>query len=369
MSPSRCSQCDFIVLDDAAPEDGCCPGCGAIWQVAVLSALAPSTLPQTDTTDAAHSARGPRRTSRFVPFLMGLFVGLLLVAGGVAFWGREIYQQSKQAIADRDQLSSTVDTLKLGAVEAITRRADAERLMREAERKLANAEAQTAMVRNEVDQLQGELARLTETQGETQSIIDELEASLASARRSERHSYVRSWQILGPLPLEETGEWVDNLSSKNLATSKSFLVPKSLQEEMGKTIRWRAYESDENQIHLSKAFATGAKVSCYLTTYIFADDTTKLQLSLGCDDGMAVWVNREKVHERRGQGAASPGQDKVVVTFKQGWNEVLVHVDNSGGADWALFFECRSEDGQRPFPVYATTLAPRRKLDPDSAPK
>ncbi|MEZ6058264.1 MAG: hypothetical protein R3C01_16315 [Planctomycetaceae bacterium] len=359
MPPHRCTHCNFIALDDAEPDDGLCPGCGEVWQTTLLSPLPASNSRNFETATEVAKPLPSHRSSFLLPVTIGLFLGAMLMFVGLRSAGYVVDDQTQQIKKSHRELLESVESLKAETVSAMTLRSEEAKLRREAERKLVNSEAETAMVRNELAEALTQAAKVQEQANETQEIINELEASLASARRSERQSYVRSWQILGPLPIEETGQWVETVDPKMYIVKKSYKPPKGETGYAEKMIRWKEYESPENQINLGAILATGDRVSCYLATFIYAEDTTKLQLSLGSDDGMAVWVNREKVHEVREARSPSPGQDKVAVTFRQGWNEVLVHVDNNGGSGWAMFFECRSEDGQRPFAVYATTRTPR----------
>ena len=79
-------------------------------------------------------------------------------------------------------------------------------------------------------------------------------------------------------------------------------------------------------------------------------------LGVGSDDGVVVWVNREKVDDVQGGRPASPGQETVRAHLKAGWNEIMAKVDNIGG-DWALYLEFRTEGGE-PLKVFSTSDPP-----------
>jgi hypothetical protein len=82
----------------------------------------------------------------------------------------------------------------------------------------------------------------------------------------------------------------------------------------------------------------------YLRTRVSLPAAQKVQMVMGSDDGIKVWLNGKVVHANdviRPLGSAS---DKVAVDFKKGWNLLLVKV-TQGGGDWAACVALRNEDG------------------------
>ena len=67
---------------------------------------------------------------------------------------------------------------------------------------------------------------------------------------------------------------------------------------------------------------------------------------LGSDDGIKVWLNGQLVHANNVTRGAGPGQDKVEVTLKQGWNRLLLKITQSGG-EWAACARLRRLDGSK----------------------
>lgn len=87
----------------------------------------------------------------------------------------------------------------------------------------------------------------------------------------------------------------------------------------------------------------GQDVVAYLRNRIWSDSEQKAVLELGSDDGLKVFLNRELVHANNAARAIGPAQDKVAVTLRAGWNDLLIKVTQSSGG-WACC--CRIVDDQ-----------------------
>jgi VCBS repeat protein len=65
--------------------------------------------------------------------------------------------------------------------------------------------------------------------------------------------------------------------------------------------------------------------------------TTEIPLSLGSDDGLAVFVNGERVLADNQQRACAPDQNRVTIRLKPGKNTLLLKV-TQGYGDWAFYY-------------------------------
>jgi len=69
-------------------------------------------------------------------------------------------------------------------------------------------------------------------------------------------------------------------------------------------------------------------VVSYAWTTVTSEETRQVQLRVGSDDDVKVWLNGEEVLSRKVARAASPDQDVVTVTLNKGENQLLVKVCN-----------------------------------------
>lgn len=84
----------------------------------------------------------------------------------------------------------------------------------------------------------------------------------------------------------------------------------------------------------------------YIKTRVQSPKQQEVQLQIGSDDGVKVWLNGQLVHQNNTSRADTPGQDKVKVTLKEGWNDLLMKICNGGG-DWGACARFRTLDGDK----------------------
>jgi len=66
-----------------------------------------------------------------------------------------------------------------------------------------------------------------------------------------------------------------------------------------------------------------------------SDTAREAVLKIGSDDGVALWLNGERVHLHDVARGLTVDEDVVPVTLRQGSNVLLVQV-SQGGGDWGL---------------------------------
>ncbi len=89
----------------------------------------------------------------------------------------------------------------------------------------------------------------------------------------------------------------------------------------------------------------GDNAAAYLRTRLRSEGEQKAVLEIGSDDGVKVWLNDKVVHANNASRGVTPGQDKVAVTFNDGWNNLLVKVTNGGG-DWGVCVRVADAQGK-----------------------
>ncbi len=105
-------------------------------------------------------------------------------------------------------------------------------------------------------------------------------------------------------------------------------------------------------IDLLKHFG-GEKRVAYLRTHIWSDQFQVVQLELGSDDGIKVWVNGEVVLAKDLPRGHIPGDDKVKVALEHGWNKLVLKISQDGGL-WGACARIRRADGTAPTGIKIT---------------
>ena len=347
MPVHRCPNCSLPYVD-AEIEQGACPGCGA-----PLGTLTGSLRP--DAPPPAPTAASGRRGAG--PFLLGLFVGGLLGAGGL--WAA---LRPGAPLPDGDEQKAAADELRQQKTAADNQAREAEAHRRATESARAEAEkARDAAKRERTSlskqkdemekRLRDALARLAEERGRRVA-LEKARAGENKPKQAPTLSFVRDWQLLGPFP------------SPGLQAHEAVFPPErepvQLQKPydgFGGKVRWRPYRSPGDKIDLAHFFKYWQGGVAYAASWVWSDRDQAVTLSVGSDDGLRLWVNGAKVHDVKGGRQAKPGQDAVKVQLKKGWNAVLAKVDNIVGT-WELYLEFRTADGREPLKIFSTSTPP-----------
>ena len=96
----------------------------------------------------------------------------------------------------------------------------------------------------------------------------------------------------------------------------------------------------------------GSPGAAYLRTNVFSPEQQEVNLELGSDDGIKVWLNGEVVHSNNVLRGCARKQDVVSVTLNKGFNKLLLKVTDNGGG-WAACVRVRNLDGGPVEGVYA----------------
>jgi HEAT repeat protein len=90
----------------------------------------------------------------------------------------------------------------------------------------------------------------------------------------------------------------------------------------------------------------GEQKVAYLRTAMWSESERDLVLEAGSDDGLKVWWNGSVVLSRNVARAVAPGQEKVTVRAKQGWNQMLFKVTQNV-MGWGACARIINPDGSR----------------------
>ena len=91
----------------------------------------------------------------------------------------------------------------------------------------------------------------------------------------------------------------------------------------------------------------GEQKVAYLRTAVWSDSDRDMLLELGSDDGLKVWWNGQVVLAHNTARAAAPGQEKIKIGVKKGWNRLMLKVtQNIMG--WGACARIANPDGSRP---------------------
>jgi hypothetical protein len=170
----------------------------------------------------------------------------------------------------------------------------------------------------------------------SRTVLRQANAILRNAQRLE--DYITAWQVAGPYdPGDKVGQDL----------FRAVLPP---EKPDAKDVSWRLLPPGGSQkqpwmVELHTALG-GENRACCVRTWVYSQKKQPALLEFGTDDGNKVWLNGKLVHADATGGAAIPGEHKVKVTLRKGWNALLLKITQLTGP-WQFCLRVRSPDGHK----------------------
>ena len=133
---------------------------------------------------------------------------------------------------------------------------------------------------------------------------------------------ISSWLVLGWFPLDDPipGRWLEN----GYCCESSF-APSNGDEFDGRT--WTRYKGDLVDFRdESLPFESRDWGYAYAATYVRSEREERVHFLVSSDDGVAVWLNGNKIHSNETRRNVADAQDAVAASLKKGWNILLCKV-------------------------------------------
>jgi HEAT repeat protein len=247
----------------------------------------------------------------------------------------KLYQQAMKLAPDvpekRKVLSGLANTKSLAALEMAATCLEDSALQQEAE--IAVTKIGEGIYGSYPEKTKEVLGKVMQT-SKSDSLREQAQNVINQIGRFE--DYITAWQVSGPY----TQQGADGAALFDVAFAP--------EKPSAQDVHWQIMPAGTNQdspwlMELDRALG-GDNRAAYLRTNVWSDKSQKVLLELGSDDGIKVWLNGQLVHANNATRPASPGQDKAEVTLKQGWNQLLLKVTQSGG-EWAVCARIRQLDG------------------------
>ena len=168
---------------------------------------------------------------------------------------------------------------------------------------------------------------------QNETVVSRAQGIIRSFERLE--DYITAWEIAGPYTKENADLFAESFAPEGPDASK---------------VRWRPFRSmtDQNRLWLldfDKVVGGNFKV-VYVRTNVWSPADQKARMEVGSEDGMKIWLNGELVHAKDVRRGVSPGEDVVQVALRQGWNSLMMKINNGLGG-WGACARFRSPDGGR----------------------
>ncbi|MDR3220185.1 MAG: OmpH family outer membrane protein [Dysgonamonadaceae bacterium] len=157
--------------------------------------------------------------------------------------------------------------------------------------------------------------------------------------------YVNTWYMIGPwesygrddfsiihppeIAVDFDAVYTDGQVGSGIVETDSHPIM-VMGEEVGLngTLRWKFMQSES--MHNTVPVLTN-RSTYYAYTELFFDEPTTMRVAIGTDDSGKVWINGKEVWQDNGSSWYHIDEHIAPFNFRQGWNRILVRLENGGG--------------------------------------
>ncbi|MFQ3591722.1 MAG: VCBS repeat-containing protein [Gemmataceae bacterium] len=138
------------------------------------------------------------------------------------------------------------------------------------------------------------------------------------------------WRYIGPFPNGGKGFASEYPPEKAIDYKAQY-------PGKGKQVGWAEGKFVDGQVNSLTLFGDNTDAVCYVHREITCARAMKLPISLGSDDGLAVFLNGKKILAANESRACAPDQHRLTLDLKQGRNDLLLKI-TQGVGDWGFYF-------------------------------
>jgi len=151
-------------------------------------------------------------------------------------------------------------------------------------------------------------------------------------------NFVRQWYVIGPF--ENQGDIkVRNGLKLVFGPEKETKLKKSYIGKNGADVKWKSFTgSADGYVDFNDALKPNDLAVGYALSYVYSQIKKNVNVYLGTDDGVRMWLNDKLVYDTLALRGANVDDDTLNVQLEKGWNKILLKVENNLGG-WGFF--CR----------------------------
>lgn len=146
--------------------------------------------------------------------------------------------------------------------------------------------------------------------------------------------YITDWHVIGPFDNTDRAGF-----DRAYPPEQGVDLGASYKGADGASIAWKAHApGPTGYVDLARTIRPDdAPGVAYAYRVLEAEAAKTVQVSLGSNDGVKLWLNGELRLESKASRAARPGDEAVSLPLKKGANTVLLKIDQLGGG-WGFYF-------------------------------
>ncbi len=156
-------------------------------------------------------------------------------------------------------------------------------------------------------------------------------------------SYIPNWSLIGPFDNPRESDDLRFGLDHEYPPENGYHPDSSYIGKEGKVLNWKNISGVPAgyAMQLWNYIQPYEFVISYAHTYVFAPEEMTVDLMLGSDDGIKVFVNEKEIHRFLAVRIAEPDQTRISVQLNAGWNQLLLKLENNFGgyAFYARFMD------------------------------
>lgn len=160
-----------------------------------------------------------------------------------------------------------------------------------------------------------------------------IESAMSSLLAKANTAAARRWALSNSAVLPEVGDWqvAGPYMAKDFATAFNQAFPPEPGGSGQSDWKPLKFELDA----LEPNIVGQPNAAAYLRATVTVSAPLRIDLRLGSDDGIKVWLNGVAIHQNMVERSLAADEDKVEVNLNPGRNDLLVKIVNSSGQDGA----------------------------------
>jgi len=147
-----------------------------------------------------------------------------------------------------------------------------------------------------------------------------------------RRAYIPAWRIIGPFPNRRESDLLRYGLDEVFPPEQEIDFNKTYSGVNQEPVEWsRITTPTHGYVSLWDKVEPYEMVVTYACTYIYSPEKQTLPFFIGSDDGAKVFLNGNEIYRFLDVRIAEPDQDTIPIQLNQGWNELLLKVENNFG--------------------------------------
>jgi len=179
------------------------------------------------------------------------------------------------------------------------------------------------------------------TQGLAAQAVKQLHSLGVHHGLDRRDGAIATWWVIGPLDCRDmNAAKAPQFPERELRFDKAYKVG-------DRVVRWRLHHSrhPKGWVDCRALFTPSDRVLAYAYTELAADAEREVELHLGRDDGLSLWLNGQLLYDEHTAHGVEARDFVVTAKLVAGINRFLVK-SSQGGGDWAFYLRITDADGR-----------------------